>query len=419
MKKDVILVLTVGGVLAFFLQREQERGTFVTVDSKHVQWLQSMEGRGVPPPRASVIFGTLTDPDLPEGERQFTAWPPSNLEWAGLLHHLASYQPRTVVVESAGNWPQPTSDAALAKSCGGLPSLLLGYRAEALGDRVEAKLGEIPQVVGDRTLIPNFQVGIASAGLEVMGKVGISQVDISESDLSKPSLRPGGWRVPLLFRQDQRVVPSLLLLTLIQDRKIALADTRVELGKSIVLPDGWQIPIDASGGYLVHDLPVNSLPLPKVNMDNFKMPWEKLHRFLSAKHPLREQLPDLKNSIFWIGDDDQAARRFTLTSGEKASTAELSCRALIAMQTGRNVKPLGKSGQVAILVGAQVFAVILGSLRRSNVFKLGVLSLLLPIPISLWAFVSARVWMPLSALTLVLATIFLLILLIARSDKSV
>ena len=94
-----LLVLTVGGVAAFFLQREQERGTFAPLDRGHVEWLLANRKSPVLTTKPSVILARLDDVDRAESERQFESWPPSQAEWSPLLDELSTYEAKTLVVQ--------------------------------------------------------------------------------------------------------------------------------------------------------------------------------------------------------------------------------------------------------------------------------------------------------------------------------
>ena len=387
-------VLTVGGVAAFFLQREQERGTFAPLDRGHVEWLLANRKSPVLTTKPSVILARLDDVDRAESERQFESWPPSQAEWSPLLDELSAYEPKTLVVQSATNWGLGETDATLKVSATKTKGLLLGTRGEGQGTLGTEALQAIAKVKGEVAAIPNFQFITGGEKLLTLGKIGLTQIDLSDTENAKPSVKASTWRIPLLFRQGTTVLSSLALQALLQQAGIALDQIEVTLGDSISLPSGVQIPIDSSGAYLFHDTAINSQPVPMLNVDTFKMNREQIDRFLSKTDPVRAVLPTLKDSLVWVAEDDSASKRYSLPDGRRSSLGEMFTRALGAMQTGRNVFQQTLAWQVGTLAVILLFGLWLARLKRKQVWKWGIFGVMGLGLASMLTFQSSGEWMP-------------------------
>ena len=389
-----LLVLTVGGVAAFFLHREQERGTFAPLDRGHVEWLLANRKSPVLTTKQSVILARLDDVDRAESERQFESWPPSQAEWSPLLDELSTYAPKTLVVQSATNWGLGETDATLKTSATNIKNLLLGTRGEGQGALATEALHALANVKGDVSAIPNFQFISGGEKLLTLGKIGLTQIDLSDTENAKPSVKDSTWRIPLLFRQGTTVVASLALQALLQQAEIASDTIEITLGNSIRLPSGVQIPIDPSGAYLFHDTLINNQSVPMLNLDTFKMNREQIDRFLSKTDPVRSVLPAIKDSLVWVAEDDAASKRYALPDGRRSSLGEMYARALIAMQTGRNVFQQTVAWQAGTLAAILLFGLWLARLKRKQVWKWGFFGALGLGLASMLTFQSTGEWMP-------------------------
>jgi hypothetical protein len=407
-----ILTLIAGGLAAFFLPREQARGTFADLDRGHVEWLLANRSQPVSATPLPVFFARLDDLDHPENERQFEAWPPTPLEWSGLLGELSLLEPRTLVISTAQAWATQPSEPALDKACQALPGLLLGTRAEAQGTAEPTSLARLPRVQGELSMIPQFAMVPGAARLTALGKLSLGQVDLSDNPLAKPTLEGGVFRVPLLFRQGEHVVPALALQALLHQSKISLEQIEVTLGQSIKAPGLPEIPIDPAGGFSFNVLPINTQALPHFNLDTFKMDAAQRERFLGKDDPVRTMLPQLKEALVWVGEDHREARRFRLADGQMASLAELSLRAILAMQTGRNVAPQPLVGQWLTLGAVLIYGLWLARLHRSRLWKWVLFGAMLLGLASLLTFQGTGLWMPVGPGLILLAIIWLVNLVV-------
>ncbi len=388
MPPRVLITLLLGGLAGFFLQREQTRGTFAPLDQGHVAWLLANRGVAAPAQMPQVILARLDDADHAEGERQFEAWPPTALEWAGLLEEMALLHPRTVALGSTNGWASQEPELLLEKACHALPGLLLGTTAEGQGTAEGEPGPGLLHVVGDVSALPSYQVVAGQARLTQLGNCALTQVNLSEHPAAKPTIIDGVLLLPLLFRQDAQVQPALALQALLSAAQVSPEQIQVQLGEAITWPGGGHIAIDAAGRFVLPLWPINEQPLPVLNLDTLKMDAAQRERFLTQDDPVRRVLPQVEGALVWAGEDDRVARRFPLPDGRRLSLAELTARALQAMQTGRAVAMQSQVWQLLTLA----FVLAAAAWRSTGRWcLLGVLGLGLA---SLLMIQSANVWMP-------------------------
>ena len=414
-----LIVLLVGGVLAFFLHREEARGTFATLDRGHVEWLLANRKLPVREVSGKVIFAKVDDADHAESERQFESWPPSPGEWGGLLEEMRGYGIKTLVLPAMPGWGTETADAGLQKVCRELPGLLVGVRAEGRGggDDDAVSSGMVETVVGDRMQIPDFAVIPGVTGVSAYGAWGVTQVDLSENGDARPGFDGAAWRVPLLFRKGEGVFASLILQALMRQGDVTLAQVRVVLGEAVELGTMGRVPIDAAGVYRWHDHPVNHQPLAVMNVDTFKMTPQQIERFLTPNDPTRQLLPALKGSLCWVGENDESSRRHVRPDGSRVSQAEMHTHALNAMLGGRNVRPLTGLMQALTLVGVVAYGWWMTGRSRWGVIRFTLLGVLLLALVSMLIMQSSGMWMPVIPGLIVLLSLALLSLLVGKAEK--
>ena len=413
-----LVVLLVGGVLAFFLHREEARGTFATLDRGHVEWLLANRKLPVREKPGKVIFAKLNDADHAESERQFEAWPPSPGEWGGLLEEMRGYGIRTLVLPAMSGWGAEPQDAGLMKVCRELPGLLVGVRAEGRGEaEPAASSGMVQDVVGDRMRIPDFVALPGVAGVSGYGAWGVTQVDLSEQSDARPGFDGAAWRVPLLFRQGERVFASLILQALLRQGEVPLDKVRVVLGEAIHVGALGSVPIDAAGIFRWHDHPVNHQPLAVMNVDTFKMTPQQIERFLTPNDPTREVLPALKGSLCWVGEDDESSRRHLRPDGTRVAPSEMHAHALNAMLGGRNVRPMTELMQALTLVGVVAYGWWMTGRSRWGVIRFTLLGVLLLALVSMLIMQSSETWMPIMPGLIVLLGLAVLSLLAGSAEK--
>jgi hypothetical protein len=421
-------------VTAFFLHREEQRGTFSAVDAKHLHWLRANRKTPVLKENPTVVFLRLDDADKPEAEREFESWPLSSGDWAGVIDELSGYEPAVLGVDLPLGWGKDP-DPLLAAACGKIPGMVAGALAQppSAAAAPSADSGDIPPATAP--LPPqapaNFWFWKSAGGhapafggimhaKELAGFPGAALlgVDLSDDPAARISVDGTECRVPLIFEHpSQGWSPGLLLRCLLQDMKIPASQVKIAPGSGIDLPGGVRIPIDDRGIYTFHLHPANLHKPPAISLDNFKLPKKQLERFLQKNDERRDVLDKLRGGLLLAGADDRASQRHVLPDGASVSHAKLSALILAALQTGRNIRPAPGHIQLALLGTVAAFCLFQGRQKRAGAIKSGFIALLLAGMASLLTFQSWEMWLPLPPAALAIAVSTLLCLALPRGGK--
>ena len=397
-----LLLLLAAAALGVLLHREQRRATFDGFDRGHREFLRANPGANEWPsltkePR--VVLARLDDRDLPPEQRAFDAWPPTPQEWQVVFQNVKAYAPRTVAMEIplAAEPPAP----GYAESAAAVPGLVLGAAAAnsmAAGTPEPALPPGLTalRVTGPSTGIPTFDT-LTAPGLK-------TPLGVAEVDLGQRLTVDGEWcRVPMLARSGNRVVPTLALRALLLWAGVPPEEITVNPGTAIRGPKGVFIPIDEEGCFRYY-LPLTGAA-DSVEADDLLFTKERAEATYDAASPERKRLESIHDTLLWVGADDRTARRFRLPDGNSASSAELTARALAAVQTGRFIRPQEESGQAIVQAGAILFGLWFSRWKKRNLWKGFLIGGIALLTVSLLAFQTNHTWVPLapSLLQLLLA----------------
>jgi len=366
-----VIFLTIACTMAYFLDREERRGGFDTVDSQYRSWLMANSEAEILEP--SVTFLALDDP----GERVFDTWPPGPVDYSIMVDNLSKNDPRVIAVAPVLGWREGV-DGILISS---MRSVLLRLDREQVllgAELLQNPAGEMirpstlslfPQlenVTGDRSEIPEFtQVGALPepALTAISPNLGFTRIDLGDTEAKRER---DSFTVPLLGRHGQQVVPSFILMAMIKEAGVGLDGVQVSLdGRSIKIGEGERsldIPIDSGGRLRVHT--GIRTAISKYNADIL---------FLVGADDIRDQLTDEQKSallsrIVILGTDDEIARTIDLPKGdEKISQAELFAMAIATIQAKRfiqRVPTLVEYGTWAALLGIGLLMLRLRRKRR-------------------------------------------------------
>ncbi|MDB6071137.1 MAG: hypothetical protein JWL81_2308 [Verrucomicrobiales bacterium] len=406
-----LLLLLAAGALAVVLHREQQRGTFEAFDRGHREFLRANPGSSewtTLSDEPQVILARLDDPDVPPAQRAFEAWPPRPDEWQVVLQNLAEWQPRAVTLGFPIVVESPS--AGFLKTLAAVPGFTMGADAGAAfrtGFMPPELPGGLPilRVQGELAGIPEFET-LRPVTLPV--RVGIAQVDLGQKIAVE-----GEWcRVPLLARTGTQVVPTLALQSLLTWSTIPPDKLLVQPGTAITGPRGMAIPIDETGCFRFY-IPL-SARAGSVQADEFLFPKTQAESTYAKGTPERAALEATNGSLIWIGADDQSSRYLKLADGNTASVADLTTRALAAMQTGRFIRPLAAGWQIVPQVVAILFGLWLLRWKRRNLWKGLAISTLLFLTASLLAFQTNHTWIPLAPALIQVAAAFVIGVLMPR-----
>ena len=409
-----LLLLLGSAAFGVLLHREQQRGTFEDFDRGHREFLRANPGSAdkwaTMADEPQVILARLDDPDLPVAQRAFEGWPPRADEWQVLLQNVSAWGPRAVSL----GLPLGLAEASpgCLRTVAGVPGFARGVEAGAAfgGGFMPPELpGGLPvlRVEGDLAGILEFET---LRPVAVPVRVGIGQVDLGQKVAVE-----GEWcRVPLLARTGTQVVPTLALQSILTWSGVPPERLLVHPGTAIWGPQGMAIPIDASGCFRFY-VPL-SARAGSVQADEFLFERSQAETTYGPGTPERARLEAVAGSLVWLGADDRASRVHKLPDGNMASAADLTTRAVAAIQTGRFIRPLAAGWQVWPQVGAVLCGLWMLRWKRRHLWRGPAVGGLLLVTVSLLAFQSNHTWMPLAPGLLQLGFVFAVGWLVPRAE---
>ena len=410
-----LLLLLGAAAFGVLLHREQQRGTFESFDRRHREFLSANPGTAQWSALADepqVILARLDDPDLPVAQRAFDAWPPRPDEWQVVLQNLTEWQPRAVsfalplVVENASPGFLATVAAVpgFTVAVDAVAAFSPGFTPPSLPNGLP-----VLRVEGARDAIPEFE-SLGSLTLPV--RMGIGEVELTGK--GQKLAVDGEWcRVPLLARTGKLVVPTLALQSILTWSAIPSDKLLVQTGTAILGPKGMAIPIDEAGCFRFY-VPLSERAA-SVQADEFLLSRAQAEITYQPGTRERSTLDALKTSLVWLGADDQTSRLIKLPDGNTASPADLTTRALAAIQTGRFLRPLHPWWQAAPQLVAVLFGLWLVRWKRRNLWKGAAIGFLALVTGSLLAFQTNHTWIPLAPSLIQLAVASIAGLLLPRT----
>ncbi len=412
-----LIFLLIAGAMAFFLNREERRGTFEAVDRNYRSFLMANTQEKIEEP--SVTFLGIDDP----GKGVFGEWPLGPVNYSILVDNLARNEPKVIAVETVLGWRGTRDDIELSSLRSSLSRLvdrdkvLLGAElmqnpsGEPIRESTLSLFPRLTKVVGDRSRVPEFTHAgaLPEAALMAIGpRLGFTRIDLGDAEAKRER---DSFTVPLLARHGQRLVPSFILMTMVLEAGAEMDAVEVLFDKKLIRISGEQnleIPIDRGGRLVVHTGIREAIS--KHNADIL---------ILDSEEDIRDQLEEaekksLLSRIVILGTDDEIARTIELPKNkEKISQSELFAMAIATIQAKRfihKLSPLVESGIWAALVAIGLW--MLRSSRRGRLAMLWLVLLILYIASSLMLFQYTRQWAPLVVPVGIIASIFVVGLLL-------
>ncbi len=388
--RKTLLVLLFGGTLGGFFLREQQRGTLERFDRAHREFLKanaSPDGRS-PGGDSSVVFARLDDFD--QSKRVFDQWPLGDADWQVVLQNLPGYTPRTVALGVPLRFEK--ASPGLEASAKGLPGLVAAVDASTSKGEGQTALPEsvpVLTVTGSPSHIPEFKSikqPVLPAG------AAPDSIDLSPKD-QRISMEGDWCRVPMLARMGDKVVPTLALRALLEWARIPISEVEVQPGVGIKAGKSLHIPIDDAGFFRYY---LSLAPeVPALNADDFVLAREQAFAELPEGDPRRSVLEGLKSSLLWFGPDNVGVRILKLPNGTPVSPAELTARAIAAIQTDSYMRPLEPDFRWIPMAGTLVFCLWLGHWRKSRLIPGVFLAAAGLAGISLYLYRQDHLWVPL------------------------
>ena len=217
---------------------------FQRLEEVYLRWLaRNSLPSGPPIPLTIVETGGQSALQKP------TATQPPPLELALLLQGALNFSPTVIAVSPVLDWGDrdKEQEQIFIDQAMHVPKLLLGAELTATPDP-DAPVAEIPgfsQVTGRRGDIPEYSGIARQPGDDVRIISTLGFVNLPKGVANEVL-------VPLLFQYRGEVIPSFALQAALLWFRIPLNEVKIEIGKSIALPNGIKIPIRADGTLLVN-----------------------------------------------------------------------------------------------------------------------------------------------------------------------
>jgi hypothetical protein len=421
-----VIYLIIAAAMAFFLNREDDRGTFAVVDREYISWLMANSNSEIQEP--SVTFLQIDDPRA----RVFGGWPLGPVDYSILIDNLGKNQPRVIAVEPVLGWVGGVDEVRMSSlrnvllrmdpdfGNGEGAKVLLGAElkmnpaGKPIGDGALSLFPEIEAVEGDRSRIPEFtQVGALPevALMAISQQLGFTRIDLGEADAER---RLDSLSVPMLARFEDRVVPSFIVWARVPAAGVGLDSVEVVLGDEIRIAGerGLEIPIDGAGRLNVFTGIRERIA--KHNADIL---------ILMGGEDIRDQLTEeqkasLLSRIVILGTDDEAARTIPL-GAEMISRGELFAMAMATIQAERFIEKLPPPVKWGIWVTLAVIGLLLLRLprRRRAVMVWGVW-LILYFVSNLMLFQYTQQWTPLMVPLGIIVSALLVVLLLPATRRT-
>lgn len=399
-----VIFLIIAAAMTFFLNREDERGTFAVVDREYISGLIAYSDADIHEP--SVTFLQVDDPEA----RVFGSWPLGPVDYSILIDNLGKNDPRVIAVEPVLGWIGGVDDLRMSSlrnvllrtdpefEGGGTARVLLGAELQMnpsgkpIGAGALSLFPEIKNVEGDRSRLPEFTRAGAfpePALTAISQQLGFTRIDLGDADAER---KQDSLTVPMLARFGDRVVPSFILLAMVLEAGVDVDSVEVVLGDVIRIGGerGLEIPIDRAGRLNVFTGIRERIA--KHNADIL---------ILLGGEDIRDQLTEaqkksLLSRIVILGTDDEAARTIPLRGGEMISRGELFAMAMATIQAERFIQKVPPPVRNVIWGGLLVIGVGLLRLpRKPTAAMLSAVWLILYLVGNLMLFQYTQQWTPL------------------------
>jgi uncharacterized membrane protein len=397
---------------AFFVNREEQRGTMAGLNASYEDWLRAAGGEELTPPSVTLLR-------IDDSETGFWNWPPNPLDYAQLLQRLKFFQPKVVAMEVPLSWQGADQGLldALRTAClqYGEGQILLNAilqfnsAAKKPEETTLSLLWPLPEIKGDIDKIPAFTniLSLPDPRLTSLGfPSGFTAIDLGEKTGPENVLS-----VPLLARVNQTVIPSFVLLATMLELGITAGEVEVQLGRTIRVGNKAVIPIDASGALVVSSATRAMPDIQNASILAHDPREEGSNRTGGLDKPERDAL---KKRVILLGLDHKGSRTVATGSDKKISQAELFAMAIATIQSNSYSNQAAR--HTAWIFWALIMAAGLVTLRRHRrrAVGLSLLMVLLYFTISMIVFQSTQHWIsPAVPITLLSCTFLSALLLTA------
>ena len=346
----LILVIILLGVLILREPRLQR------VEDMFLAWFTQHSEAALPPAAVTQVeigrddIQRMTPAEqlkpLPQGEAARRSLSP--LEYALFLQGVLDFHPEVIGIEPILVWrdQDKTQEQVFIDQAMRVPKLLVALELGGKGahDLSVEDLPVLPNVSGSRRNLEQF-TGIGRQpddDIRLISTPGL---------ISAPNERGDRLRVPMLFEYRGEIVPSFPLQAIMLWLRATPADVKVQLGKQIILPNGWKIPLHSDGTTTMNPAARGCVRRLSLNELLLAAQEHEQHR------PLSRNLEDLKDQIILlrVADDPLQPPNILATT-------------IATIQNNAYVRPASAALGWIIILCAALLACFLWMISRVNLF---------------------------------------------------
>lgn len=366
----------------------------------------------------------------------------SRLDFATILGFTAKLNPKAVAFVPTPSFDDsnplnqtdivPLKDAALQ-----VPRMTLGavVSADAAPETPEQGAAyPALKVEGDTLAVLSFTRTIQSPDPQLLanGDAAFTEID-SARDLRTPE----HIRIPLVAKQGDKVVPSLVLQSVAKLAGIGLDAIVADFSKSkpeIRVGDEYTIPIASDGTMELPAYAGLKAAMTSEEKNEAGEPNERYHfatltvdelaytgqqddevakRILAS---FQGKFDSISRNLVMIGYDRKADRRFTTASGELLSDASIFARAVATIQSGRFIDHWPTWGRWVAVFAIFVIALIVFQFSRGKATIFSAIAALLFFAICVVLFRTTLTWTPPFVMFGLFALMIVVGLLVPRND---
>lgn len=396
-----ILTFLVFGTALFFLT-EQNGNEYRTPFTKTLDrvWLQFCIANS----SSRITDGAVTlvriddtyEPALPTDDL-------TRLDYAVILANIEKFKPQSVAIATPLDWSEPNiiNQKALKTQCSKMPPLILGATVEnsPVPDKTSdnTQFDTLINVEGNISEITPFTRTVAYPEAEALAN---GRAAFSEIELSNLKDKSGNLTIPLIASYDNKIVPSFILQSIVNQAKLKLDDVSVQLppivaqGK-ILIGKRYSIPVDSTGRMKVYEHAGIDPPLYlTINATELPLALSEEPSIQELQKDLEDEFKSLSNNLIVIGLDRENDRMITLNSGQKISLPDLITRSIATIQSGRFIEQWPLQARLLGFACIILLALSLYRLSRLKVLIWGCILAFLYAGASVLIFSNTLLWTP-------------------------
>jgi hypothetical protein len=309
---------------------------------------------------------------LPAGEAARRSLSP--LEYALFLQAVLEFQPTVIGLEPIVIWRErdKMQEQVFIDQAMRVPKLLVAVELGGKGpaDLSPDDLPSFSDVSGNRGDLPAF------SGMSRQPDEDIRLIS-TPGFIPPPNEGADRVRVPMLFQYRGEIVPSFPLQAIMLWLRAAPGEVKVELGARIVLPNGWQIPIDREGRLMTNPLAKQSVR--RLSLDELLLAAQEHEK----KRPPSVNIDNLKEQIVLLR-----------LANDPLQPPNAFATAIATIQNNAYVRPAPWAVGWVIILAAALLSCFLWMISRANIFLGAIIFIAGYAMLALALLGRDRIWLP-------------------------